>query len=74
MTNPISIDGDKKTYLIRVNCVSFKDFKVIAKNKKDAIDEAERYFQCDSTEGEFGEFLEDTQDNFSGEELEVYYD
>lgn len=49
----------KKQFIIRVNCIGFQDYKVLAYSQREAKDEAYRLFQCDSTEGEFGEFLEE---------------
>lgn len=46
-----------KTFYIRVNCVGFHDYTVIADNQDEAVNQAEIAFQCECTEGEFGEFL-----------------
>ena len=46
-----------RKYKIRMNCSSFHDVVVEAKNKNDAIDEAHRVCQCPQNGMEFGEFL-----------------
>ena len=47
-----------KKYKIRMNCSSFQDVVVEAKNKVDAITEAELHCTCPQNGMEFGEFLE----------------
>lgn len=47
-----------KKYKVRMNCSSFHDVVVIAKNKTDAINEAQIISQCPQNGMEFGEFLE----------------
>ena len=45
-------------YKIRMNCSSFHDVVIKAKNKKEAIEEAEIIAQCPQNGMEFCEFLE----------------
>ena len=47
-----------KKYKIRMNCSSFHDVVVRAKNKMEAIAEAQIIAQCQQNGVEFGEFLE----------------
>ena len=47
-----------KKYKIRMNCSSFHDVVVKAKNKTEAITEAQIIAQCPQNGMEFGEFLE----------------
>ena len=47
-----------KTYKIRMNCSSFHDVVVKARNKEDAISEAYIVALCPQNGMEFGEFLE----------------
>ena len=46
-----------KKYKVRMNCSSFDDVVVEAKNKEKAISEAYIYCQCPQCGMEFGEFL-----------------
>lgn len=49
----------EKLHKIRMNCVSFVDVAVLAKTKKEAKEIARKmHLSCNSTEFEFGEFLE----------------
>ena len=50
-------------YKIRFNCSSFHDVTVEAKNKEEALQEAENIAQCPSNGMEFGEFLEATEED-----------
>lgn len=47
-----------KKYKVRMNCSSFCDVVVEAKNKEEATDEAYKHCQCPQNGMEFGEFLE----------------
>lgn len=52
-----------KKYKVRLNCSSFVDVVVEAKNKKEAIRQAfERRDPCEDMGMEFGEFLEVSED------------
>ena len=47
-----------KKYKLRMECTSFHDIVVEAKNKEEAISEAYLHCQCPQNGMEFGEFLE----------------
>lgn len=47
-----------KKYKIRMECASFDDVTVMARNETEAKDEAFRLAQCPQNGMEFGEFLE----------------
>lgn len=51
-----------KKYKIRMECTSFYDVTVMAKNETEAKDEAFRLTQCPQNGMEFGEFLEVEED------------
>jgi len=46
-----------KKYKVRMNCLSFHDVVVLAKNKEEAKDRAFHLSQCPQGGMEFGEFL-----------------
>ena len=52
-----------KKYKIRMECTSFYDVTVRARNEKEAKDEAFRLTQCPQNGMEFGEFLEVEKDD-----------
>jgi len=58
-----------KIYYVSVNCVGHHIYKVLgAKSQEQAINEAERSFQCDESFGEFNEMLDKSYDD-SAEEI-----
>ena len=44
-------------YIIRINCVCFKDIEVEANNREEAIELAKMEFQCMGDSPEFGEII-----------------
>ena len=48
----------KKKFKVRMNCISFVDLVILAKNKKEAREQAEKSAICPQDDMEFVEFLE----------------
>jgi len=44
-------------YIIRINCVCFKDIEVEANNRNEAIELAKIEFNCEGDSPEFGEII-----------------
>ena len=43
---------------MRINCPAFKDYKVVAYSKEEAIEAAINQYNCDQVGGELGEVLD----------------
>ncbi len=46
-----------KKYIIRINCATFEDIEVEARNKEEAIELAMIQFTCSADSSEFGEII-----------------
>ena len=60
----------KKKFKVRMNCICFDDVVVLAENKKEAREIAEKHAQCPQGDMEFCEFL-DVEDS-EGVDYENY--